>query len=712
MRIVAHNGPNWTRDSLATSPEHVAIAVRNTVLIYSHDTTFQTELRAMGGSSRITSISFCNALCLRSLLAVASQGGHVRIFDVEARRIFRVLVEGGAACFAVRFLEKLPFRVLVVSDSLYVFDIVKEVRVIVRRDLPFKHVFLVELIPNLSAYVILAGKRNNGACLSVMNLYDENDNHVIVTGFAVHDVAIRHRPHHVHPYVMAVASAKLSYPMFFTSQNGIQWIKLPDVKPYIPQQIRTMDSYDKQKKLLCSKLLRTAVCWDVDQILYTTDTRGTLYAWEIDDACQMRYFAQRHYAHSRQIFAIKSVENEVIFSISMDRTLAKWCISHVAQPSLTLQWRTMRTQGPVTALASSSRKHGTDEGYISYTTASNSVACVKWIPGEHFFSLVAEACPSNPELGKRKRETISYVTTPDQLFDQSFSSVEEQSQTLFVFGFSDGKRGTFSITDGKVNVSELQRDHSTTLRRIYGGSSNRENNKKNESTNKNFVPSAFDERGKRGEVDLGTSVSVAALGNVLEDDKVTSACLLPKRCRCDEECMDFLLGSAKGCLYFLSKGTETTLLSQSLSASSILCVEYQPNFSLIAISDSGGMLTTLKWSNTELQNQANGKESQAKAKAINRYELPSAVRFMRWSESVSTKYSSGSVSSYLLVALQSGETLLWSSDTEGTLNRRAQLREHRGRVNGGVWFESSYILTAGEDGTIRCWEVDQLPQSK
>ncbi|CAN8061986.1 unnamed protein product [Agarophyton chilense] len=712
MRIVAHNGPNWTRDSLATSQQFVAIAVRNTVQIYSHNTAFETELRATGSPARIASISFCNAACLTSLLAVASQSGHVRVFDVDARRIFRVVCDGGAPCFAVRFLENMPFRVLVVSDSLCVFDIVKKVRLVVRRSLPLKKIFLVELIPNVSSNILVAGKRDTGACLCVVNVYDENESHTLVTGFAVHDVAIRYRPNHVHPYLMAVACEGVFYPMLFTSQDGVQWAKLPDMKPHVPHHIRNTDKYEKQKKHLYSQSLRTAVCWDADQILYTSNARGTIFAWQLNDASQLQFFAQRRYAHTRQIFSIKSVSSKIIFSISMDRTLAKWHVTEAGQPSLALQWRSLRTHGPVTALSMSTRLQRADECYIAYTTGSNSVACVKWTPHEHQFFLEAEASPSNLALGKRKRGTISYVTTLDQLFDDSFAAVKEEHETLFVFGFAEGKRGTFTITDGKVTVSPLQSDSSVTLRQALVADPTSESRKTFEPTNNSSVPSAMSERKKKREVGMNNSVSLSMLENVLENDKVTSACLLPARGPEKGEQMCYLLGSEKGLLYFLSKEQKITLVSTSLAASSILCIEYEPVSSLISVSDTNGVLFTLKWCETESSCQTSGTEGQVCENSVNRYELSSPIRFMRWSSQASDEDSLASVSTYLLLALQNGETHVWSSDNKGRLSLRTKLREHRGRVNGAVLFESKYILTAGEDGTVRFWEIDRLPQSK
>ncbi|PXF40779.1 hypothetical protein BWQ96_09489 [Gracilariopsis chorda] len=643
MQILAHNGPNWTRDSLTISATTVAIAVRDTVVLYTHDANFFAQLRATGSSARVSSICFCSAPCLTSLLAVATSDGHVRVFDVEARRIFRVIVDGTKQSrkecnTAVRFLPCSPHRLLVVAHQLSVFELVHSVSLLFHRHLPFVHVHLVEVIPQRSDFVLIAGKDSSHShSLRVINLYNESDVRVVLTGFPVHDVAIYHQPMQNNRYVMAVVSAKLSYPMFFTSSDGINWEKKPSMKPFIPDDIRTLESYDKQAKPLRSKMLRTAACWDANRTLFTTDPRGTIFAWRIDHDLKMHFLAHRHYAHARQTFTLKSVLDHGVYSTSMDRTLAQWRLTHVAKPFLALQFRDKQ------------------------------------------FSIVAEACPFGPAQGKRKREEpISYITTPDRLLDETISFRKGLPPCLFVFGRKEGKRGTFSIIDGKVQVCSLENERGATLASL--------------------VPSVIPNRKNKKNV----------LNGFLDDENVTAVCIAPLVGEGVEERPCLFLGSERGALYYLSQGRKVDCLSEALAMSTICRMGYEPVSKVLAVSDSKGVLLSLKVSQ-DLSDQTAAAEAVFDVHEVCRYDLSSLVHVMQWSEPPVTKNADNPHSTYLLTAMENGKTLVWSSDESGHLKIRAQLREHRGRVNRAVWHENKFMFTAGEDGTIRCWETERLP---
>lgn len=641
----------------------------------------------------------------------------MRVFDVEARRIFRVIVDGTKQSrkecnTAVRFLPCSPHRLLVVAHQLSVFELVHSVSLLFHRHLPFVHVHLVEVIPQRSDFVLIAGKDSSHShSLRVINLYNESDVRVVLTGFPVHDVAIYHQPMQNNRYVMAVVSAKLSYPMFFTSSDGINWEKKPSMKPFIPDDIRTLESYDKQAKPLRSKMLRTAACWDANRTLFTTDPRGTIFAWRIDHDLKMHFLAHRHYAHARQTFTLKSVLDHGVYSTSMDRTLAQWRLTNVAKPFLALQFRTLCTTGPVSELEISRIDSSTEVRYICYASSPGTVACVKWTPGDKQFSIVAEACPFGPAQGKRKREEpISYITTPDRLLDETISFRKGLPPCLFVFGRKEGKRGTFSIIDGKVQVCSLENERGATLASLVPSViPNRKNKKNGKSTNKSFMRHATsDTSNTKQDIDESLSSARSVLNGFLDDENVTAVCIAPLVGEGVEERPCLFLGSERGALYYLSQGRKVDCLSEALAMSTICRMGYEPVSKVLAVSDSKGVLLSLKVSQ-DLSDQTAAAEAVFDVHEVCRYDLSSLVHVMQWSEPPVTKNADNPHSTYLLTAMENGKTLVWSSDESGHLKIRAQLREHRGRVNRAVWHENKFMFTAGEDGTIRCWETERLP---
>lgn len=612
----------------------------------------------------------------------------------------------------MRFLPCSPHRLLVVAHQLSVFDILDSASPLSQRQLPFVHVHLVEAIPQQSDFVLVAGKDDaHSHSLLVINLYKENDVRVVLTGFPVHDVAIYHKATQNNSYLMAVVSAKLSYPMFFTSSDGINWEKKPSMKPFIPDDIRTLESYDKQAKPLRSKTLRTAACWDADRTLFTTDPRGTLFAWRIDQDLRMHFVAHRHYAHARQAFALKSVRDQGVYSTSMDRTLAHWRLTHVAKPFLALQFRTLCTTGPVSELEISQIDSSTEARYICYASSPGTVACVKWTPGHKNVSIVAEATPFAHVQGKRKREEpISYLATPDRLLDETMSFRKGLPPCLFVFGRRGGKRGTFSIIDGKVQIGSLENERGVTLASLLPSFiPNRQTKKNGKSTNKTSMRNASsDTSNTKQDIDVSLSSARSVLNSFLGEENVTATCIVPSLGESAEKRPCLFLGSARGALYYRSQGGKLDCLCEALSMSTICQLEYEPVSKVLAVSDSKGVLLSLKVCRGNSDQTATA-DAAFVVHEVCRHNVSSMIHFMKWSEPSIKKSEDGPQSAYLLTAMENGKNLVWSCDESGHLKTRAQLREHRGRVNRAVWHGNTFMFTGGEDGTIRCWETERLP---
>lgn len=750
MQVVAHSGPNWNPGALAVQPStgDIAVGVRSTVLLYDFAGRFTGEIRAVG-RGRVTALAFCRAPALTHLLAVGTSDGFVRVFDAQTRILFRKVREPTqgkrreGSVFAIRFVQRFPNVLVVASEPNRIccwrYEDANKVKCVVQKELELQSLSCVECVPGFSRLVLVGGASKDdpsAGTVVVVDISGRESPHVLHKGCVVYDLVVRREEGRdgVCEILLLMVSAAIRRPFMYTSINGKIWTAITsgnmDDAASDTAHSDVLDRNGSAGIKNTRSEYRCSGTWCGPSELLTSDSRGTIVHWHMGDSRCLTERGERQSAHTRQVFSMKPLgEKNEFVSISMDRTIAAWVLLDrgSVEPKIMLKWRTLRTTGQVKALSLSRarcdgrqstsvrRRKAAETSAICFTTSDNTLTCIGSEKSNAYF-MIGELTPFGASSSKRKRESISLLSPC--AIDQDAVSLEGlQTTNLALFASSNKRFGIVKLVDGQLEF--------VCTRKQKG---------QNSSQAPSMVPCiAFSSSGDVAALSVANDGSIQKwlLPNSKEswkESKLTStfclggsftvgfgektplasaACIIPGLNQ-DEPFL--LMGYDDGSVALYAPCGKCIVGPVATGLSRLTCIAYQTDSKVLAIADRGGSIATSVL-DTSLYGLEAVKREDVVLEIKRHDDLEEGIRYLTWSSSV-PQSGSRAEGSYLVAITDKGNVLVWVCQDGCVVALRAELKGHSGKVNFAVWENDRCLLTAGEDGTIRKWDLTRQPQPR
>lgn len=761
MQILAHPGPNWKAHAVDTHPTtgQIALAVGRTVVLYSVDGKFEGELRATGHGA-VVSVFYCRDIGLTHLLVVSTSERHVRIFDVVARRIVRSFGEAAVkdakgTIISARFLSCAPHLILIVFDSGSCFIVniqTSKCTVVQKRSLPLHFVRMVVDAPGYARSVFVVGLR--GARGVVYSLYAGNHPTagIVYDGAALHDIAITpiatgERP----PLCLAITRVGRIQPvMLYTKSAYDNWTLLSNSEDN--DDCRRTQNGPPVNSRKSTNNLRTSCVWLTRQDIITSDTRGALIVWRVmndDDGGRkdnrIVQLCRRDAAHVRQVFAIVRLGQRQCVSISMDRTACVWRLigCECDNPRLALCWRTLRSNGPVRAVMATmtskpeaielcSRSGDSDEHeratpVLAYTSAAGAVLAFA-LCGDRPFVL-GEAQPISCALGKRGNNAIDTLV-PLQWRNTNATP----SPRLALYRASNGMMGVIGPRDGELQhrVCKLAKHEtcgkpsSDLLFPVDGALLSVDENGKlaaqmlrDDDAENSCIPQAGDFKLNATHVATCFDAATISAGSALLKGGDASA--------------GYIIGDTSGAAYVCAR-KECRRVPLGRKLGRVTCIAVDEDTTITAIADCQGALVTIQLNQcvtvASLLEARGDQIIPDKNKVDNGIVQSNLIQLtsersvvkMAWNTPGNQKNklavfgeSNGAINEmdkkYLVTVLKNSEVIVWEL-CGPSLKERSHIKEHFGAVNDVAWIGHQCLVTGGNDGTLRKWDILRLPTVK
>lgn len=761
MQVLAHHGPNWTSEALDVSEDGdvVAVAVGRTVMLYSSYGACNAELRATGYGG-IVSVSSCQSRGLTHLLAVLTNECVLRVFDVASRRMVRNVCDGRNSLtdrpkegpFAVRFFPNAPHIIflLFVTGRWHLLQInTPQTSVLSKGDLPLH---TVSSLTSDNSQLYVSGECKNESAVLVISLSskcDERSTAVFVhtrkitSPFLADDISVRADGSH-----LAMMSTMLTTPFIDKLlDDGVGLHNHTAGAPELRGGTR--------------KGIRTCVAWTDREYLVSSDARGSLTLWHVDNKdSAVRKVACRPRAHVRQVVCIRIVRTRgsngrvkpfpFILSASADRTVAMWRLSGMNEDatSFKLMWRSMRTTGVVAELSLKQCKveHGrpdidldhAKESILTFATSDGTVTSL-FLPSElpvadenycsahipYVLSELLVATANGGKLGKRtrgsknrrdragrgngKEDKGALTSGNDNAIAGLANSIDAMVLTQFLTG--DGNLGVVRQTsDGRVTYSACKRARGDGSNKGTHGLE-QDRGLETMTTDTGFldfcnghlsslavVESERKDGTKKWEV---SERFVASIASLQSKGVMTAIAAHPSL-------ELYLVTGCDGCVWQCSSQCDPQLLYSRSSATG--------TFTSAAVASDGAV--ALGTSHGEVMVSASGACRFRKTESERcdwKEEINWQLAGMEKASVVRLRWSCDS--RMIVVILGNGEISIWDR-TEGgeggasnVMSEITRIKAQLGGVKDAVWTSLHTLVTGGADGSVRMWDVTRLPKS-
>lgn len=340
----------------------IALGVRNTVVLYDALGKDIGELRAVG-RGRVTCVSFCTAPALFHLLGVGTSAGSVRVIDWEAKRVFCIVSESGSSpIFSLYFLQRYG-NVLVVMRKNGVVEWLKyedspNVKSYKWIQLGIGKVTCVDqaVVADKTEVAFIGGECQDGSCsIYAVHLWKMDFVHCW-NGEGLCNIAYGLRTE----FVNALSKQLDGYTAW---TEAVSFGDLAVVMSALRVDAsRVEPSPEDRNGKAVRKQYRRCMLQCTSSRIAITDKKGTISIWDYSSGNdgELKEVFTIENAHLLQVLALKPVRGiyGVSFvSISMDRTMATWGFqSERGTGELFLRFRSARTNGPVRCLSCSSSR--------------------------------------------------------------------------------------------------------------------------------------------------------------------------------------------------------------------------------------------------------------------------------------------------------------------------------------------------------------------
>lgn len=740
MQIVAHTGPNGNVAALAAQSHQslVAIAVRNSVLVYQTSADFVAQIRAVGRGT-VAALAFCPTRSLDHLLAVGTTQGFVRIFDVQTRRIVANLLQPPPthpSIIALRFVPTLPNVLLIASAdasiTAYRYDAPAPVRL---SHLSLAHcfsaLFVMHCIPGKAPLVVVAGRAKHppdSGMLAFVRLGKHPNvlSQFVVSDRPVHDISLRVRNHAADGtlYSLVAISGSHALPMLFTSKDAQTWL-------FRNQQAVVHDAdieRGKRSRNTCPTEgkrgnYRAAVSWCDDHTVLASDAKGTLNLWRYDSSETFVMKTSHKHAHMRQVFAIVPTGcNGFYCSISMDHSLAAWRIDALTSstPNVTLMWRTIGTAGSIRSLAISdvsSSLYGHDptsqvsvfDRIISFTSSDCKIMCIAWNKHTDRYAVAGVVSPSASSSGKRKRTSISYLVEYNKTVNEDPYDLAQDAY-IALFGSDDGMVGVLGYCDGRLAFTEYKGARAEKVkswRLVTDPVGTNHNVLSVDCSNKieawRVPQTAFQVVAKRSKAQKTESTKRQVVFRKASAD-ITAICPLSSNINDDYL---LLMGAKNGKLSIVSQSDPYPLKEIDSGLASVTSIACSEDLHTVAVSDLKGGLAVFHMDVAPNKDQDKQVLSR-KHIVLDACKTP--ISLLSWSKIGNSEQLEEQNAVFLVSVPEKGDALIWQCNPDGSLTKRAELKGHYGPIRSVAWFSNTHIFTGGDDGTVRRWHIDSQPR--
>lgn len=726
MQVIAHNGPNWHPQALATHPliPLIAVGVRTTVLLYQPDGTLTAELRVTG-RGHVTALSFCTCNALTHLLAVGTSDGFVRVFDWETRRIFRKICEPvggkGATVFDVRFLARFGnvLMVLRLGGSVEWFRYeggvaisVGKVKLDVRRVLCAEHILTETEI--LLVGGVTKGKRGIVLAVDLRKMVVMNE--VWSGKDYLFEITVRkEQGERGRQFLMALNQGIRGNVGIMQSIDGVRWTCIASSEANTAE---VEESTKDESQYHCS------VVWCGQDTLVSSEGDGGIVVWQVEDSRKLVEKVREQSAHVRQVFAMRELmggDAQSFASISMDRTIAVWVLTSLeGKWKVHLKFRSLRTSGPVRSLALSQSQPRMNEKGCPVQKESILTYCSRDVITCVLLNASGDRCEMKGELtlfgsndGKEKKERVSHLGS-FPLNAEALSTDPKRSFDVATLGGVDGRLGLIKITDGRLEyiISKKRKRQSKSsdisLKQILLTRCNRAVSIAN---NGETVEWAFPGYEQLFEEEQSKSITSRTSYNVdrmaAKDSDIGATCLVPLE---SEDGFSILCGDGNGLVSVQSVRDNGPMSMVDTSLSRINCITYHKRHDLVAAADSCGSIATLRMLFSCADHSAVLTEP-----IIHGQHCPGeTLGYLAWApicgdESKDESCECSKEGAYLAAITTKGESIIFILDKDSRLAVRTRLKGHFGKVYSLVWESGHSLLTGGEDGSVRQWNVLRQP---
>lgn len=766
MQVLAHHGPNWTSESVDASADGdvIAVAVGRTVMLYAVHGTCSAELRATSHGG-VVSVSFCQSQALTHLLAVLTNESVLRIFDIASRRIVRSLCDGrigkadrlNGTPFAVRFFPNAPHLafVLSVTGDWHLLRVNASKTPLLRKGfLPLR---TVSSLTSHESRLFVAGDEENASVVCILSLKVErcgNSSYVSVQTQKIHsavrinDISIR-----TDGNSFAAMGTKLASPIIrnlFDDDGGNENIGR-----------NSSDPRHKAHK----NVIRACVTWVDDNFLISSDARGSLTLWHVDDDEQLaRKVACQPRAHVRQVVCIRPVRTcrcdsnpkrlPYVLTASADRTVAVWGLSGMDEDMVAfkLSWRSIQTTGCVQhlsfkkcmdeqeqretdsndtgkrAVLTFATSNGTVSSIVIPTTLPVGDKCESSVQIPHTLSEMTVAASHESKLGKRARGSKNGRGRTNDENGTGSGSTSVHPSSKVIVGLSGCSDATiiaqFLTGDDRLGFIQKTTDGRITCstRTARASKENLRTEQRREGLDVWTIDKGFVE-GRGGHLSL-LSASESELKYSTKSWEVWS-----------------------------SSGVSS---SSSQQRASLLAVAVHPVHELMIVVDCEGRIWQCfthrnpkllhSWSDDVEENEENSKISftsvavaidetvalgtscgkfLVSARGACRIQDGSGMDERRegfeWQKGSLEGCASVGVirwsfdSRMILVVQSNGTVSIWTRQDGnngkdgGVMNEVTRIKVQHGAVKDAVWVAARTLATGGSDGSVRLWDVSRLP---
>lgn len=756
MHVLAFRGPNWTSEATDVSEngETIAIATGRTVMLYERNGTCTAEIRATG-RGRVSSLAFCKAKALTHLLAVLTTDAVIRLFDVYSRRIVRNVSDGRPATmdnfqgtpFAVRFVPNAPHIIFLLSTTgnwiTFRIDTVQATIV-------SKGCLSIEKVTSVTTdaqRVFVSCKAAESSVVFSLSPPTSCRKPPSKDFFSVNPILCKTRTDDISISKdgtrFAIMSSGLPAPIIRPLSNEIQ----DEIGVDKNGDIEGQASGQAQEKVG----IRACVAWVSASHVVSSNARGSLTLWYVDNNELMpRQIANRLQAHIRQVLCIRVVQHTEMdayanerphfVTTSADNTIALWMLQgdRKGDISFKLVWRTARVQGPIHQLVF---KHETpavrDEarencnGVLTFATAGTLTSMrmkshnplanegPSWMQLAEIIGEVSLPTTNMNALGKRNRdgragrktnkansaENAKNNTGTIHVNESAgirLSLAEGDCNLLAVYRRDGDDMGVIRCTDDKiVTQPAYKQTHDISKCRVIqksiwpvaGGFVTVRNR---EMIHQSIIESNHGNENER----LTSFEQILA---VLPDNADASAITAVTKVSCSSELM--VMCTAQ-CIW-LSKLGEVSRKLLDLQTRRIV-----PNNSHLTAAAVGGDTLAVGTSDGRLFISPPGiNEGAIHRKSIEEGTWGTAtlgrtaITQLKWSWD-----------GEILACVVAGNDLsIWRRTvneqvkTSVQMEEYGRIKEHLGGVNVVAWTSLRTLVTAGEDSTLRLWNVMRLP---
>lgn len=757
MQLIAHQGPNYGRHVTAVRKGDgaIAVGVGRTIVVYSKEGEFEGELRTVG-RGQTTCVAFCDGTKKHEhLLLSSTTERNIRLIDLEARRIVQTFPENSMPrTHRVAYVNMVAQTnvVIVLLEPVYpnrqslnamamcfnastvklvdrhiIHGLETITKVVQRNQITFVSgsgsgggrvtglVYALQLAP--------AEQDRGTLTITSQTLYKKEQ---VVLDFSMGcrsktEIASQFngdgKEENATGVLIAVLHGFDGIPNFYYTGN-----ELDEWKPMV------MEKHVSHNAPPSHKNSRFIVCceWISDNVVITSDAPGSLYMWHVDvksNQAEKSILYIRNHAHTRQVLNIHTmIGHDMCLSTSMDKTMAMWRMMGMKQdiPCLALCWRTLRTTGAVTAV-------GGDEDGIVYGCEQGTLTRVGKDKSVWDTNVASEGTVN--EAGKRMRSRHI----------NSLIGIDNE-QTLF------------KTCDGEVGVLKWNADSRVKVSVCKLGNKQRRANKQVSSMHGDLALVESKGKGKKDIIEvwqLGTNknnnndnksncfgwMKVGTLCNIGHNHFVSSC--------------EFNVGQRHGIAIGTHSGQITIWVRQDqvhfYSISDVNEEYYGKSMDCICVSDDthdGGVLAVCDSDSNLIIHWFDGDRLQTRARTVKQLGNQSKVTRMAWNPTSSRCYENGAhpcsngrdtceavtmtstMTKYLVTVHANDQVLVWTvglcrnDDDDGRggvgdridLGQRGTIKEHFGAVRAVSWTNSSHVVTGGQDGSVRHYDVTRLPQ--